>query len=458
MELNKIHNTYFIGIGGIGMSALARYFFMKGRFVAGYDLTPSPITQALEQEGIAIHFEAAVENIPKKQLDKENTLIINTPAVPDDHPELLYFQENGFAIKKRAEVLGMIFNKQKGIAIAGTHGKTSVSSMSAFILSHSEQGCSAFLGGIIKNLNTNLILNENSSWVVAEADEYDRSFLQLHPDITLVTWIDADHLDIYGTTEKVRESFTQFLEQVKPGGKIILKKAINIPFESHGEKLYTYSLNDATSDFYATNIRLKQARYTFDIVTPGETVKDVELQYPGMTNIENAVAAAAIAWTAGTEVSVIGKSLSGFEGVQRRFDIQYDSPDCIYIDDYAHHPRELDAFIGSVRKLYPDKDVTGIFQPHLYTRTRDFTSEFAQSLGLLDELILLDIYPAREKPIEGVTSKIIFDRVLLDRKNMCKKNELMEMLQSKSPEVLLTMGAGDIDRLVEPIKNLVASR
>ena len=458
MELNKAHNVYFIGIGGIGMSALARYFAALGKAVAGYDLTPSPLTYELQQRGIDIHYETAVEKIPADFLDTGSTLVIRTPAVPDDHSELKYFSEKGFTIKKRAEVLGLIFNSQRGIAIAGTHGKTSVTSMTAFILSQSEQGCSAFLGGIIKNLGTNLILNEGSPLVVAEADEYDRSFLQLRPDIALVTWIDADHLDIYGTSENIRESFLQFLDQVKSGGTIILKKSIDIPYLWENKKLFTYSSEDTAADFYATNIRLNQARYIFDIVTPNSKIKDVQLQYPGLTNVENAVAAAAVAWNAGTENTIIGKSLSGFQGVERRFDIRYDSPQCTYIDDYAHHPRELDAFIGSVRKLYPGRDITGIFQPHLYSRTRDFAGDFAKSLGLLDELILLDIYPAREMPIKGITSKIIFDGVTLARKKMCSKSELMELLRPKPLDVLLTMGAGDIDRFVEPIKELVATR
>ncbi len=458
MDLNKVQNIYFIGIGGMGMSALARYFHLTGKFVAGYDLTRSPVTQELEQSGIRIHFEAAVGNIPKRIFDKENTLIIYTPAIPDDHPEMTFFHTNAFVIKKRAEVLGMIFNDKKGIAIAGTHGKTSVTSMSAFILSSSEAGCSAFLGGIVKNLNTNLILDRKSPWIVAEADEYDRSFLQLYPDIALVTWIDADHLDIYGTKEKVWESFKQFMEQVKPDGTIILKDTADIPFEPGNKTLYTYSFNNTSANFYATNINLKQARYTFDIVTPNGIIKDVELQYPGLTNVENAVAAAAVAWTAGIDLPSIAKSLSDFAGVQRRFDIQYESPEYTYIDDYAHHPRELDAFIGSVRKLYPGKKITGIFQPHLYSRTRDFAVEFGQSLSLLDELILLDIYPAREKPIAGINSKIIYDEVKLDRKQLCRKSELLEILRWKPLEILLTMGAGDIDRLVKPLKKLVASR
>ena len=458
LQPDKVHTIYFLGIGGIGMSALARYFHAKGKLVAGYDLTPSPLTHTLQQSGIDIHYEAAVENIPDTFFDKETTLVIRTPAVPDDHPELIYFVKKGFEIRKRAEVLGSIFNTHRGIAIAGTHGKTSVTSMTAFILSKTEKGCNAFLGGIIKNLGSNLILNENSPLIVAEADEYDHSFLQLYPDIALVTWIDADHLDIYVSKEKIKESFLQFLDQVKPGGTIILKKSIDISFKWQDKKLYTYSLDDTEADYYATNIRLEQAHYIFDIVTPDDIIKNVYLLYPGLTNVENAVAAAAAAYSSGADVSTIAESLTVFSGVERRFDIRYDSPGCTYIDDYAHHPRELDAFIGSVRKLYPGRDITGIFQPHLYSRTRDFADDFAKSLSVLDELILLDIYPAREKPIEGVSSEIIYKKVTLNRKTLCRKQELLELLRPKTLDILLTMGAGDIDRFVEPIKELIAAR
>jgi len=458
MNLISVHNIYFLGIGGIGMSALARYFHLKGKSVAGYDLTSSPITKELEQSGIEIHYEADINKIPPYILDKINTLIVRTPAIPDDHPELVYFQENNYTIKKRAEILGLLFNNKKGVAIAGTHGKTSVTSMSAFIMSSSEQGCNAFLGGIVKNTGSNLILNETSPWMIVEADEYDRSFLQLRPDIALVTWIDADHLDIYYTTNAIQESFKQFVEQVKPGGSIILKKNITLSFNREDRKVYSYALDDPSADFHSLNIRLKQTKYSFDIHTPDGTIQNIQLQYPGLTNVENAIAAAAVTWVAGINKSIIGNALTNFKGVQRRFDIQYEGANCIYIDDYAHHPRELDAFIGSVKKLYPDKKVTGIFQPHLYSRTRDFAGEFAQSLSSLDELILLDIYPAREKPITGVSSKIIFDRVLLEKKQLCHKEKLLSLLRAKPLEVLLTMGAGDIDRFVDPIKTLIIKR
>ena len=458
MDLNSIHNMYFLGIGGIGMSSLARYFHAKGKTVAGYDLTPSPITQDLEQIGIKIHYRARIGDVPQHMLDRSNTLVILTPAVPGDHEELVYFRKNNFTIRKRAELLGMLFNARKGIAVAGTHGKTSVTSMSAFILSSSEQGCTAFLGGILKNNNSNLITNDNSPWVVAEADEYDRSFLHLHPDIALVTWIDADHLDIYSTAEAIQDSFDRFMEQVKAGGTVILKNNIKPGCDLSGKKVVTYALDDPSADFHASNIRLNQYKYVVDVDTPGETIQNIQLQYPGITNVENAVAAAAVAYTAGVDPAVIGKALADFQGVQRRFDIQYKDQDCVYIDDYAHHPRELDAIIGSVRKLFPGKKITGIFQPHLFSRTRDFAREFAQSLSSLDELILLDIYPAREIPIAGVSSKIIFDQVKIGKKQLCPKEKLLDLLRKKPVEILLTMGAGDIDRFVDPIKKLIASR
>jgi UDP-N-acetylmuramate--alanine ligase len=455
MKYNSAYNYYFLGIGGIGMSALARYFHMLGHNVAGYDLSPSAITEQLTQLGIDIHFKPDINAIPENFRDKKYTIVVRTPAVPDNHDELVFFIKEEYQVIKRAEVLGRIFNSAKGIAIAGTHGKTSVTSMSAFIMHRSVFGCNAFLGGIMKNINSNLILNRSSEWVVAEADEFDRSFLHLNPDIALITWIDADHLDIYGTAEAVKDSFKKFLNGVKPKGIIILKEGIQKEVSSEGKKLYTYSLNNTISDFYAVNIRNENSKYIFDIITPGEKISEVRLQYPGMTNIENAVAASAVTYAAGVDVKTIKEALSDFSGVQRRFDIQYEKGGKIYIDDYAHHPRELDAIIGSVRKLYTGRKITCIFQPHLYSRTRDFADEFAASLSALDELILLDIYPAREKPIAGVTSKLIFDKVTLKEKSLCNKNDLMNLLIHKDIDVLLTAGAGDIDKYVPKIKELL---
>ena len=454
MDLDLIYNVYFLGIGGIGMSALARYFHTMGKYVAGYDLSSSSITDTLIHLGIPVHFKEDIDSIDERFHEKERTLIVLTPAVPETHAELKFFKENGYAILKRSEILGMLFNNKHGIAIAGTHGKTTVTSMTAYIIDCSDVGCNAFLGGILKNINSNLILNPFGRWVVAEADEYDRSFLQLFPEIALITWIDADHLDIYASQDQIRDSFIQFLEQTKEGGTIILKKGIEPDFDIGSRKLYSYSLNDK-ADFYATNISSHQGRYAFNIVTPEDTIDDVQLKVIGLTNVENAVAAASLAWSAGVDKDTIRNSLSSFSGVQRRFDIQYQDRHRVYIDDYAHHPRELDAFISSLRVVFPDRKLTGIFQPHLYSRTRDFASEFAQSLSALDELILLDIYPARELPIEGVSSKIIFDRVSIPAKTMCSKDELLGIIKKKNIEVLLTMGAGDIDRMVNPIKEMM---
>jgi UDP-N-acetylmuramate--alanine ligase len=457
MDFERMHNVYFLGIGGIGMSALAKYFHASGKNVAGYDLSPSSITTELEEMGIRINFEEDTNKIPNTFYNNENTLVVVTPAVPNDHKQLIFFRHRGYTIKKRAEVLGNIFNARCGIAISGTHGKTSVTSMTAYIMHKSTLGCSAFLGGIVKNINSNLIIDSQSKWVVAEADEFDRSFLQLKPEIALVTWVDSDHMDIYSSHNDIVKTFELFISQVHTSGKVILKKGIELNFDKADRQIYSYSLDSSGSDFYAFNIIDKNGKYSFDIKTPGSIIKGVTLPYPGITNVENAVAAASLAYIAGTDELTISKSLSEFEGVQRRFDIQVDKRKCIYIDDYAHHPRELDAIIGSVRKLYPGKKITGIFQPHLYTRTRDFADEFATSLSALDELILLDIYPAREKPIPGISSSTIFNGVTCEKK-LIKKQELIREIKSRDFEILITMGAGDIDRFVPEIKKLLENR
>lgn len=458
MNFESIHSVYFLGIGGIGMSSLARYFLANGKNVAGYDLTPSPITAALHQLGIHIHFREDIREIPEDFILQDTTLIVRTPAVPDDHKEMQYFKERGFTILKRAEVLGILFNQKRGIAIAGTHGKTSVSSMTSLILKESSLGCNAFLGGILKNMNSNLIIDESSNWVVAEADEFDRSFLYLKPEIALVTWVDADHLDIYSSAKDIKEAFQQFLGNVREGGSIVIKQGIELQVKSKNIDKYTYALESEEADFYAKNIRIDNNRYTFDITTPEGDVKDVHLTSPGITNVENAVAAASLACITGATINEIGQALSAFKGVQRRFDIQYENGHRVYIDDYAHHPRELDAIIDSVRKIYPGKKITGIFQPHLFSRTRDFANEFASSLSALDELILLDIYPAREEPIEGVTSNLIFRHVTTASKVMCEKVNLLNVLAERDFEILLTMGAGDIDRFVEPVRKMMEER
>jgi UDP-N-acetylmuramate--alanine ligase len=458
MSFESIHNIYFIGIGGIGMSALARYFYVYGKNVAGYDVNPSDITHELKKMGIKIHFEEDIRHIPSSFHEKSTTLVVYTPAVPPENKELLFFAKNNYRIMKRAEVLGILFNAKKGIAIAGTHGKTSVTSMTASILHDSNQGCSAFLGGIIKNISSNLITDEKSAWIVAEADEYDRSFLHLNPEIALVTSVDSDHLDIYSSYEDIKNAFTKFLSQVNRNGKIILNMNIGLKFDTKNVSSYTYSFDSVASDFYAKNIRCINGYYTFDINTPGDDIKNITLHYLGLTNVENAVAAASVAYVAGVGVLDIAKSLSAFEGVRRRFDIQYKDDKRIFIDDYAHHPMELDAIIGSVRKLYPNKKLTGVFQPHLYSRTRDFADEFAKSLSTLDELILLDIYPAREKPLKGVSSQIILDKISISAKTLCNKKELLSVLSEKKFDILLTMGAGDIDKYVDQIKKMLEKK
>jgi UDP-N-acetylmuramate--alanine ligase len=442
-----------IGIGGIGMSALARYFKATGRNVAGYDRTPTSLTNELINSGIDIHFEDNIKLIPEDYLNKEDTLVIITPAIPDDHNELGLFRKSNFTLLKRSEVLGHIAGNSKNIAVAGTHGKTTVSTMIAHLLSQSDLSCSAFLGGISRNFNSNLVFSETSDYIVTEADEFDRSFLRFSPYISVVTAIDADHLDIYGTKSELEKAFEQFVNQTVTDGKIVAKKSLKLKLKSVYD-YYTYTLADK-ADFYAENIILDKGTYTFDIITPTVKIKNLKLQQPGLVNVENAVAATAVSYLLGVDEVVIRKGLGTFRGIVRRFDYRIKEGNIIYIDDYAHHPKELTAFIESVRLLYPDRKITGVFQPHLYSRTRDFADEFAESLDKLDELILLDIYPARELPLKGVTSRIIFDRVSIKNKELCNKEELMGILGNKNIEVLLTMGAGDIDQYVEPVRMLL---
>ena len=457
MDLNRVHNVYFVGIGGIGMSALARYFSYLGKAVYGYDRKETNLTKKLSSEGIEVHYKDDVNLIPEIFVkDKIASLIVYTPAIPGDHTELNYFIDNSFKIYKRAEILGLITRNYKTIAVAGTHGKTSVSTIAAHILKQSDLACFAFLGGISKNTNSNLILPEPSSAetvVVVEADEFDRSFLHLNPYIALITSIDADHLDIYEDKADLVNSFEHFVKNISQNGILICKNNINLSVDS-SVKQYTYSLED-TADFYTRNLRMNNGgTYFFDLLTPKGVIEGLETGMPGKINAENAVAAAALAHLSGVKDEVIQAQLKSCKGVKRRFDLQIVTKNFVFIDDYAHHPEELKAFITSVKEMFPGKKITGVFQPHLYSRTRDFAEEFALSLGMLDELILLDIYPAREKPVKGVSSKIIFDKVKLDEKIMCTKNELLKHLKDNKPEVLLTMGAGDIDKLIEPIKRM----
>ena len=464
MDLSKIHSVYFLGIGGIGMSALARYFNAMGKKVAGYDKTPTILTDELIAEGIDIHFEDHIRNIPTyiKALpfDVDNILIVFTPAVPKDHSEYVFFNLNGFNIKKRAEVLGMITQTEYTIAVAGTHGKTTTSSLVAHILKSAGLDPSAFLGGISQNYNTNLLLSErlkvqndssdNVHLVVVEADEYDRSFLTLHPEIALITSVDADHLDIYGDAGQVEESFSLFAKQVK--SKLILKKNIVSKINSDGKIPITYAVNDDSADYFAHKIRIENGFYIYQIVTPFTVFENITLGLPGLHNVENSVAAVAIACQLNVSESVMRESLASFKGVRRRFDCHIKTEKLIYIDDYAHHPEELKAAISSAKEMYPGKKITGIFQPHLFSRTRDFADDFARSLDLLDECILMEIYPARELPIAGITSQMLLDKMKLSDKRICQKEDLLAELANKNLEVLMTMGAGDIDTFIEPIK------
>ena len=386
--------------------------------------------------------------------DKTHTLIVYTPAVPFNHKELNYFKENGFEIKKRSEVLGMLSHEKKCIAVSGTHGKTTITTMIAHLMRQSRMGCNAFLGGISKNYNTNLLVDADSKYMVVEADEFDRSFLRLYPQKAIITAVDADHLDIYSDLDDVKSTFKQFVNQINTGGKLIIKGGLKFDIPERNDiEILTYSL-DQNTDFRAENIRIENGLYVFDFIGIKGRINDLKLGLPGLLNVENAVAAIAMATISGVHADEILNSLEKFKGIQRRFDYQIHRDDMVYIDDYAHHPEELKASIKSAKELFAGKKVTGIFQPHLYTRTRDFAAEFAESLDLLDELILLEIYPAREEPIPGVTSEIIFEKLKNKNKTLCKKAELLEILKNKRPEVLMTLGAGDIDDFVEPIKKM----
>lgn len=447
MNIEQVKEVYFLGIGGIGMSALARFFKNRGCSVFGYDKTSTPLTLELEAEGMEIHYEEDVDLIPDG-ID----LVVYTPAVPKKQTEYQFFLENGYPILKRSQVLGMISAEYKTIGIAGTHGKTTISTLTAHLLQQTPKGVNAFLGGISKNYQSNLLLSPKSEWIVVEADEFDRSFLHLFPQIAVITSVDADHLDIYKNILSLKESFTQFAGQIKPGGNLIIKKGISLNVvQRPGLKIQTYSI-DQQADFCIQNLHILKGHYVFDLKL-GETVmKDVELGLPGLFNVENAIASSAAAWLAGATKEEIRQGLLSFSGVHRRFDMRINREDLIYIDDYAHHPEELKACINSVRHLYPDKKITGVFQPHLFSRTRDFADAFARSLELLDEVILLEIYPAREQPIEGIDSQMLLNKINKASKYVCKNEELIDLLKTLKPELLLTLGAGDIDQFVKPIE------
>lgn len=449
----EYRNIYFIGIGGIGMSAIARYYNSRGYKVSGYDKTPSPLTHALEEEGIEIHYEDNISFIPE---DTDSTLVVYTPAIPKDMGELNHVMNNGYRVIKRSRMLGEITSGQRCMAVAGTHGKTTTSTLLSHLFTAAGEGCSAFLGGISKNYDSNLLTSPNDV-VVVEADEFDRSFLQLFPEIAVITSMDADHLDIYGDEAHIHEAFKAFASQVS--GVVIAKHGLDITPDDTKARLMTYSYDDADADFYAVLTDGDGNGFTrFDIHWPGGVIKDCVVGIPGWVNIENAVGASAIALTYGLSPDRIREALASFAGVKRRFDIQMKNDRCIYIDDYAHHPREIAASLTSIRGNFPGYKLTAIFQPHLYTRTRDFAGGFSESLSHADRLILLDIYPAREEPIPGVTSEIIFKDVTSPEKVLLKKEELMEYLKGlelTGKDVFMTVGAGDIDRFVGPIKELL---
>ncbi len=453
----KKRNIYFLGIGGIGMSALARYFKAKGFEVAGYDRTSSELTRELEKEGLPIHYEDSVDLIPSSFRDSSATLVVYTPAVPVSMGEFVWFKENGFEVMKRSQVLGEVTRMQRAICISGTHGKTTTSTMTSHLLHNSHVECNAFLGGISKNFSRNLLLSEKSDLVVVEADEYDHSFLTLTPYMAVVTAVDADHLDIYGTEENYRKGFEDFTSLIIPGGVLLMKKGLPIqPRLQKDVKLYTYSVNEG--DFHAENIRIGGGEILFDFVTPQGMIRDIELGVPVYVNIENGIAAMTMAYLNGATEEEIRKSMKSFAGVKRRFDFHIKTKDFAFLDDYAHHPQELKSSIGSVRALYPGKRLLGVFQPHLYTRTRDFADDFASSLSQLDELVLLDIYPAREKPIEGVTSQMLLDKVTISDKMLSTKADLVDCLSRKQFDVLLMVGAGDLDLLIPDVEKMLLSK
>ena len=435
------------------MSAIARYFKFKGLNVSGYDKTESELTDTLQKQGIDVHYEDNVDFIPK---DVENTLVVYTPAIPHDMGELVYVQEHGYKVLKRSKILGEITDGERCLAVAGTHGKTTTSTLTAHILTESGEGCSAFLGGISKNYGTNLLMSHSNA-VVAEADEFDRSFLQLHPEIAVITAIDADHLDIYGDISHVLEAFKAFASQVH--GTVITKLGLDITAEDTKAKILRYHYNDSRADFYARNPHPDNLGYfSFDIVYPGGVIENVKCGTPGWVNVENSVAAAAICLTYGVNPEAIRHAIGTFQGVKRRLDIHLNTEKISYIDDYAHHPKELATAISSMRDIFPGRKLTAIFQPHLYTRTRDFAEGFAEALSKVDKLILLDIYPAREEPIPGVTSEIIYDKVTAPEKVLLKKEELMGYLEKEPVDVLVTFGAGNIDRFIEPIEDMLKKR
>jgi UDP-N-acetylmuramate--alanine ligase len=458
MDCKQIKAVYFIGIGGIGMSAIARYFMSRGLVVGGYDKTPTPLTLQLEKEGAVIHYEENVDEIPHTCKKQETCLVVYTPAIPDSHKELQFFRQNNFCIEKRAQVLGTLTRQMRGLCVAGTHGKTTTSTMCAHIMHQSHLDCNAFLGGISKNYGTNYILSANSDYVVIEADEFDRSFHHLSPFMTVITSTDPDHLDIYGTKEAYLESFRHYTELIQPEGALIIHK--NLEMKENlvaGVRRYEYSRDEG--DFHAENIRIERGTITFDFVSPIECVKNVELGQPIPINIENGVAAMAMAQLAGCTADELRIGMKTYGGVDRRFDFKIKTDRLVLLSDYAHHPKEIYQSARSLRELYKDRHITAIFQPHLYTRTRDFYQDFADALSQLDEVILTEIYPAREQPIEGVTSQLIYDRLRPGiEKQIVSKDQVIDLVKDRSFDVLVILGAGDLDNQVPQIARILQAR
>ncbi len=440
--MSKKKNMYFIGIGGIGMSALARYFFTNGHQVSGFDQTRTPLCEALEKEGMSIHYKENAHQIPKDFWDKKDTIVIYTPAIHPEHAELTFFREGDFEIYKRAQVLRQIAQNYTCLAIAGTHGKTTTSALLAHLFHHAGIKATAFLGGIAIGYQTNFLAGQEGGLLIAEADEFDRSFLQLEPEGAILISMDADHLDVYGDSSALENAFGQFAQNVK--SKLIVKQGLPIKGMSYGI--------ETTADYAALNTEIIKGAYYFDLKTPIVTVENIKTGLPGRHNVENAVATAALAIEFGLKEEMVKKGIESFKGVKRRFEYHIKTDKLVFIDDYAHHPSEITALINSVRELYPKKKITGIFQPHLYTRTRDFADSFAQSLSLLDELILMDIYPAREKPIPRISSSILLEKIDLDKKHIMGSREILSYVKRNKIELILTIGAGDIDQLVNPLK------
>lgn len=458
MEIKDIKAVYFVGAGGIGMSAIARYFISKGMVVAGYDKTPSDLTSRLEKEGMLVHYEENVDEIPHACKNPKSCLVIYTPAVPATHKELVFFRENGFEIQKRAQVLGALTRQHKGLCVAGTHGKTTTSTICAHIMHQSHMDCNAFLGGISKNYGTNHILSDDSDYVVIEADEFDRSFHWLRPWMTVITSTDPDHLDIYGTKEAYLESFRHYTTLIQPGGALIIHKGLEMTADvQEGVTVYEYSRNEG--DFHAENVVIENGEITFDFISPIENVYGVQMGQPIPINIDNSIAAMAMAQLNGCNAEEMKYGIKTYHGVDRRFDFKLRDDRHVVLSDYAHHPQEIFQSAKSLKELYAGRKITALFQPHLYTRTRDFYKDFASALSQLDEVILCDIYPAREEPIPGVTSQLIYDNLAEDvEKSMVRKEDVIDLVKSRDFDVLVVLGAGDLDNYVAQITNIIKEK